>query len=162
MGSAGSLLKLAVRIAKEHKLPPALVCAITEKESSWRPWAIRFEPGYRWLHLRNDDVPRFPGVTSATELCQQRTSWGLMQVIGSTARDLGFPGSYMSELCEPTVGLDYGCRFILSLRERFGESIPDIISSYNAGHPTQSNQEEYTTPVLQLFERFRAEFVNAE
>ncbi len=38
------LQTLARKAAAAQALDPALVCAVVEQESSWNPWAIRYEP----------------------------------------------------------------------------------------------------------------------
>ena len=116
------LERLAREAATKHGLDPALVCALCEVESSWIPWAVRHEPGYRWLWgLTYDDYPIEPrwlakevqlrGYTAGTERIFQRTSWGLMQIMGAVARERGFRG-WLTELCDPTVNLQWGCRHL--------------------------------------------------
>jgi len=116
------LERLAREAATKHGLDPALVCALCEVESSWIPWAVRHEPGYRWLWgLTYDDYPTEPrwlakevqlrGYTAGTERILQRTSWGLMQIMGAVARERGFRG-WLTELCDPAVNLEWGCRHL--------------------------------------------------
>jgi len=51
------------------------------------------------------------GVTILTELLGQQTSWGLLQIMGAVARERGFKG-WLTELCDPTVNLEWGCRHL--------------------------------------------------
>ena len=46
-----------------------------------------------------------------TELLGQQASWGLMQIMGATARERGFKG-WLTELCDPAVNLEWGCRHL--------------------------------------------------
>jgi len=71
--------------------------------------------------LTYDDYPTEPrwlakevqlrGYTAGTERILQRTSWGLMQIMGAVARERGFRG-WLTELCDPAVNLEWGCRHL--------------------------------------------------
>jgi soluble lytic murein transglycosylase-like protein len=104
-GPPDRLIALARKIAAEHQLYPELVCAICEQESSWDPWAIRIEPRFYEKYTK-------PMLLSDTEEYSRAISWGLMQVMGQTAREHGFLGHFLSELCHPPVGLEIGCRVL--------------------------------------------------
>ena len=80
----------------------ALVCAVIEVESSWDTYAIRFEPVFRERYVRALNLP-------ATEEMARSTSWGVMQVMGQVAREHGFRGRFLSEICSPMVGIEIGC-----------------------------------------------------
>ncbi len=43
------LIFLARSMAEQKGVDPALVCGLCEVESSWEPWAVKYEEGYRWL-----------------------------------------------------------------------------------------------------------------
>ncbi len=97
---------LARQIATAHGLPPALVCAVCEQESDWDTWATRYEPGFLSRYV----APLFTNnKIDATEAHCRAISWGLMQVMGQTAREHGFQGRFLSALCDPQVGLAIGC-----------------------------------------------------
>ncbi len=102
-------VQLAIAAALRHHLDPALVCAIVEQESVWDPWAIRFEPAFFAKYV----APLFAickiEPATNTEAYSRAMSWGLMQVMGQTARERGFSGKFLSELCDPATGLDAGC-----------------------------------------------------
>lgn len=151
MTTQAELQALVVEVAGAYELPPALVCAIVEQESAWNPYAMRYEPGYRWLWPSPEalDAPR--GVSKETEIAQQRISWGLMQVMGAVAREHGCRSPYLSILCaEPRLGLEYGCRLLARLIGRYGRlDLGPAVSAYNAGRPTGGNLESYVRPVLE-------------
>jgi soluble lytic murein transglycosylase-like protein len=50
--SRAALIFLARAVATAHSLDPALVCAICEQESSWNPWAMRYEPAFFARYIR--------------------------------------------------------------------------------------------------------------
>jgi soluble lytic murein transglycosylase-like protein len=108
-------------------LDPAIVCAVCEQESTWNPFAIRFEPAFEARYVR----PALPAAPTTLELTKA-ISFGLMQVMGEVAIELGFAGRFLTELCDPDTGVDFGCR---KLRKCFA-SRPDLESSllaYNGG-----------------------------
>ena len=84
-------------------------------------------------------------------------SWGPMQIMGATARWLGFKGTFLSELIEPEVGIEYGCKYLANLKRRFSgnsknncNQVDDIaifcdkkISAYNAGSPRKKADGTY-------------------
>ncbi len=105
-------VEMAAAAAVRHHLDPALVCAIVEQESAWQPWAIRFEPAFFAKYV----APLFAickiEPATNTEAYSRAISWGLMQVMGQTARERGFAGKFLSELCDPATGLDAGCELL--------------------------------------------------
>src|SRR5579863_3871720 len=96
------LIALARSTAAKHSLDGALVCAIVEQESSWDTYAIRYEPAFRSRYVA-------PLGLQMTEEVARSISWGLMQVMGQSARERGFAGKFLSSLCDPANGLAAGC-----------------------------------------------------
>jgi soluble lytic murein transglycosylase-like protein len=92
---------------RSEGLNPALICAIIEQESGFNPWAIRYEPLFFSHYIQpllNDGK-----VHSMTEATARATSWGLMQLMGQCARELGYtepPGM----LLEVDTNLFWGMR----------------------------------------------------
>ena len=120
------LTTLIKSAASRRSLPWELVYAIRQVESSLNPSAIRHEPHYRWLVGDNETM-------SPTERHEQMTSWGLMQVMGAVARELGHTGP-LSDLLDPPTGLFYGCLHLRRFRAKY-DIWPDVIAAYNAGSP---------------------------
>ena len=120
------LTTLIKAVASRRSLPWELVYAICQVESSLNPSAIRHEPHYRWLVGDNETM-------SPTERQDQMTSWGLMQVMGAVARELGHTGP-LSDLLDPPTGLFYGCLHLRRFRAKY-DIWPDVIAAYNAGSP---------------------------
>ncbi len=115
-------------MAEKHDLPPSLVAAMCQVESAFNPFATRYEAEYRWLVPIGDHV----ATTIETELIHQRTSWGLMQIMGATARDLGYKGS-LPALVGPWLGLDWGCKFLRKQIDRYDGALLDAVSAFNQG-----------------------------
>ena len=126
MGNNLALEKLCDRFGCDA----ALVSALVTVESGWNPYAVRYEPTYQWLHEPAKHAKRH-GITLQTETVLQRCSWGLMQVIGSTSRELGLVLP-IPAMCEPLVGLEYGIRYLTALKRNY-KNRDDLIAAYNAG-----------------------------
>ncbi len=132
------LKKLIEEAAEKHGLPARLVEAVVEVESGGNPWAFRHEPAFFERYVRGDASVRAKAPCSlATERQALATSWGLMQVMGATARGLGYPGPFIAQLCEPAVGIEYGCKLLARLRDRHAATLgwPGVAAAYNAGSP---------------------------
>ena len=134
--------------AAKYALPGDLLRAIVQVESAGDPWAMRTEESYQWLwDVRRSepyrgDPQKLPSpsfVSRRTELIGQQTSWGLMQVMGATARELGYRGRFLSKLCDPEFGMEYGCRYLAALHDRFGPSWETVAAAYNAGSPRRKD-----------------------
>jgi soluble lytic murein transglycosylase-like protein len=130
-----ALISLARAAAAAHSLDAALVCAVCEQESSWSPWAIRYEPPFFTRYIApmltagNSPATKL----SATEACARAFSWGLMQVMGQVAREQNFVGPSFAELCDPQIGLEIGCRVLESkLRATHGD-VPRALQLWNGG-----------------------------
>lgn len=122
--------------AKAWGLPPELVAAVVGVESGGNAWAFRFEPAYYMRHVAKDASVRSKAPCSLdSERQALATSWGLMQVMGATARGLGFQGPFLSALTDPATGLEYGCRLLARLRDRLHgkHGWPGVAAAYNAG-----------------------------
>jgi len=149
--------------AARHNLPPLLVIAIIEQESGGNLWAWNPEPHYRYLwdvrlnrafrtlspeeRASETPPPDFPCLAGDRdqEWWGQAASWGLMQVMGAVAREHGYRGAYLPELCDPELNLDYGCRHLVSLRLRFygAHGWEGVIAAYNAGSPRKTAHGQF-------------------
>jgi hypothetical protein len=127
--------------------------AQVEKESSGNPEAKRLEAAYRWFYP--------PGsMPDGDELEFQRTSWGLLQIMGATARELGYRESAQPWPASPlksdaATALDLGCSYLTRMLRRWGPNIRDALSAYNAGHPTPDNYGAYVEPILERADALR-------
>lgn len=115
--SKEELIALARVVAGKHALWPELVCAVIEQESAWNPWAMRYEAGFygRYIEpmLEAHTLKRMSPLCSIeTEAHGRAFSWGLLQVMGQVARERGFLGAFLSELCDPETGIEFGCRHL--------------------------------------------------
>lgn len=124
--------------ASQYHLPAALVAAVIQEESRFEPFATRHEPRY----MRSRRV-RLAAIawsrthrstpTAATELDDRARSYGLMQVMGETAREQGFAAPYLAELYLPRNAIEHGARLLAHLLARYNSDTLAAISAYNQG-----------------------------
>ena len=126
------LVEITNKIADNTRINRELVQAICAVESSWNRYAVRFEPTWKYVTQADAWASKL-NITTQTETQLQSMSWGLMQIMGSVARELGFT-DYIHRLSDPLLGVNYGCLKLRKLYERYGEANEsDIIAGYNAG-----------------------------
>lgn len=130
-------------------LPISIVRGIVCQESAGKPKATRYEPAF----FRRYVLP-ISGLTPE-EAKGRATSWGLMQVMGQTARELGFKGKF-EELLDPAVGLYWGCRYLNKQKSRYYErhGWSGVLAAYNGGSPRVREDgkfvnQYYVTKVLE-------------
>lgn len=129
--------KVITAKARKYNLDPCLMAAMIQVESAGARGATRYEAGWRY-HTNVAKWAKLTRVTHETERRGQMVSWGLMQVMGTVARELGYDGC-LPLLCEEELGIEYGCMKFRQVLNRWdGER--EAISAYNAGHPTDNNQ----------------------
>jgi soluble lytic murein transglycosylase-like protein len=123
--------------AKQYGVDSALVKAIVEVESSWVETAFRFEKSlYEKYIQKPDSFKVVPPETIDTTLVLLSSSIGLMQILGSTAKSIGF-NQRLSALFNPEVNVDVGCRYLAMLWKNYYSKygIKGVISAYNGGKP---------------------------
>jgi len=141
------LLQLAQRAAEAEGLDAALVCAVVEQESGWNPWAMRYEPAFFAKYV----APLYTNnKVGATEAYARGISWGLMQVMGQTAREKGASSLYLSTLCDPAAGLAVGCRILRQKLDAAGGDAGRALLAWNGG-----SNPDYADEVLVRVGRYR-------
>lgn len=133
-------LNIIYDVALDNDIPWTLLAAIVQTESAGETLAIRFEPNYKYF-LDVEKFARENAISKETELVLQKTSFGLCQVMGGVARELGHQHSLL-ELIKPEIGLKYGCLQLKRIAKRYAER-SDIIASYNAGSPIKNLNGQY-------------------
>jgi len=116
--------------AYANGLSPLLVAALVQTESGGDPMATRYEPHFKWTsdiaeHASNCNI------TLVTEEIHQKTSFGCLQLMGGTARDIGFTDT-LPELLDIYTGLNWGCIYLAKKLKTYKE-IDKTLAAYNAG-----------------------------
>lgn len=137
------LIAAARAAAAKHGLDPALVCAVAEQESAWNPWAIRYEPAFRIRYVAPLGLP-------SSEEIARSCSWGLMQVMGQVAREAGFHGPFLSELCAPETGLEWGCIVLAKKLAQAGDDTAKGLQLWNGG-----GNPQYASQVIQRTSQYQ-------
>ena len=124
-----------------HGVDPAFIKAVVKAESNFNPRAYRFEPHV--AHLGGPDA-----------------SYGLMQTLFSTAKELGYTGT-PEGLYDPATSLEFGTRYLKRQLSRYGGDVEKAAAAYNAGSAIRSNDgrgwinQAYVDRVLRFFREFR-------
>ena len=79
------------RSAIVRRVEPELIAAIVSVESGGDTLASRYESHYKYT-LKEARFARRNRISTDTEIINQKTSWGLMQVMGGVAREHGYHG----------------------------------------------------------------------
>lgn len=138
-------------------LPAGVLDAVIQQESGGVPDANRYEPKFFERYIRGVSKADLRGVwpgnaSEDTERYGRATSWGLMQVLGQVARELGYDRTFFTSLCSnPVLGVQFGARHLAAKLKKYG-NLPDALSAYNAGKPIGGNRARYVQPILDRME----------
>lgn len=91
-------------------VPVSWIQAFIKTESNWNPNAYRAEPQI------------------------SDGSYGLMQLLSSTAKALGYTGT-TAGLYDPETNIDLGTKLMSQLIVRYGNDFRRVYSAYNSGNP---------------------------
>lgn len=94
--------------ASTYNVPVPWIQAVIETESSWNPDAYN---------------PNDPS-----------GAWGLMQILFTTAKGLGYGGT-AEGLFDPETNINLGSKLLGMLRDRYGDDFRRVYSAYNSGNP---------------------------
>lgn len=117
--------------AKKWGIDPLLVCAVCEQESDWNPYAIRYEPLFYSHYIQ--PLVNSGAVHNLTEATARATSWGMMQIMGQVAREMGFVGGSLAALCDVDTGLDWGCEKLKKCLDAADGNVVMALLRYNGG-----------------------------
>lgn len=109
-----------------YKIDPDLVEAIVVCESSGQSDAFRHEPGFWKRYLQT--LPEYQSANPR----RVSSSYGLMQVMFSTAKLYGFIKD-PEYLFVPSVNLDFGCQHLAKLLRWADGDVEKACAAYNGG-----------------------------
>ncbi|MCS7231760.1 MAG: transglycosylase SLT domain-containing protein [Elusimicrobiota bacterium] len=116
-----------VKYSNQFSVPLPLALAIAKVESNFNPNTYRYEK-----HLKT-------------------ASYGIFQILESTAKELGFkkPKIYLKHpLFNPEINIKYGIMHIKNLINKYN-NIEDVIAAYNMGIPRRAH--ETTEHIKKIF-----------
>jgi soluble lytic murein transglycosylase-like protein len=73
-----------------------------------------------------------------------------MQTMGQVAIENGVKVKFLSELCDPYMGLDAGCMILKAKLRRAGDDVTKALLGYNGG-----GNAYYPSQVLERMEKYR-------
>lgn len=139
-----SLIDPAEKVGEFLKIDKNLLLAFCYVESAGSRYAVRLEPAY--YEKKKSLMPKSYAdknkITLETEIVLQCMSWGPMQIMGYTARSIGFDDN-ITTLTDPYLGIFWAARFLQNLWIKQKMSIDDSISSYNQGAPRKDIKGNY-------------------
>lgn len=142
------------KAAARHGLDPDYIEAHVMTESSGNPKATRFE------HRFYDHYILPQAIRDQNEARGRATSFGLLQIMGQVARELGFKGEF-KDLCGIVGGLEWGCMKLARCYTKYRSDINKGISAYNCGTPKIKNgklvNQEYVDKVNGFLKQIRKE-----
>ena len=100
------ILEISREAAIRHQLDPHWVLAVIQTESAGFPHAMRYETGWSYFCRPEFYADRL-AITVDTERQMQKFSYGLMQIMGSVAREYGF-GDSLALLVDPFRATEIG------------------------------------------------------
>ena len=108
------------KASRSHGVEAPLIRAVIKQESNFNPLAFRHEP-----HKKD-------------------SSWGLMQVLLNTAREVTKnQGLTAQELIKPEVNVDIGTRYLATQLKKYHGNIKDALAAYNAGKARKDLRGNY-------------------
>ena len=113
--------------AHEHGLDADLIEALVLTESSGRADAFRFEPGFYDRYLAHN--PQFTGQVPR----RVASSYGLCQVMYTTALQYDYPYPDPEYLFVPAINLEFGGRILADLLEWADGDVLKALAGYNGG-----------------------------
>jgi len=144
MKLAPDVLKAVQEAALDVGLPISIVAGIVCQESSgWTNRKPRYEPGFFQRYIL-----KIPGL-GTEERKGRATSWGPMQVMGQTAREMGYTAPFQNMLVLE-IGLYWGCRYLKRLKARYFDEYgwEGVIAAFNAGSPRKRNGRYVNQPYV--------------
>lgn len=123
-----SVFRGVEQIAKNNQVDPDVILAMIGVESSWNPYARRYE------HAADRKLPDpdRPGLDD--DIAEDDASYGLMQIMGSTARKLCFRAPDFTNLYDVELNLTFGCKLMSQLLHHSNWNYAVALARYNGGY----------------------------
>lgn len=151
-------LKLIYAAADKQSVNRDLLTALVMTESSGNHLATRFEAGWVYF-VKVAENAKSVGIPVHLEKKFQATSWGLCQVMGSVAREMGF-NEHLKQLLIPRVGLEFGAKKLARCLTNYKGSYHDALAAYNGGSARRDEfgelepmLDEYVKKVMGFFDQ---------
>lgn len=147
--------------ALSNSMDPVLACAMVEQESSWNTFAYRPESESGFMARYGEAYNKLVR-ESANKLDDHwikyedafYASYGLLQtmypVIIETFPEAGPMLKFPTSLCDPDIGLSYGCRLFMRKLKQAKGSVTQALLYWNGGA-----NKQYPDEVMARYERYK-------
>lgn len=134
------IAELVNKYALKYDLRPDVVMCIVIQESKGDTFAWRWEEAFWEKNLKGKDRSQLSGWTPkpgtlptlTDELLQRSCSYGVMQVLGDTARWCAkVQTPFLTSLCDPERGIEAGCKVLSFYLNRAGGDYRAGLKGYN-------------------------------
>lgn len=157
---------LTEHIAVSHGFDFNFVAAVVQTESGGNPNACRYERFFKYFPHNLDEIARNIYCTNESLRVLCKTSWGLMQVMGTVAYEHGLYNEsnvhrrWPTSLTTPAIGLRYGCLHLKVKYDLYGPDPARVYAAYNAGSPRYMANGDFINQVsvdrfLKYYEQLR-------
>lgn len=149
--------------AAKYSLDKDVIASVIVQESAGFPFAVRYEPAFYRRYMANKGIDTLSGFVPSkhvpvngvpnpsldTELNLRSTSFGLMQVMGETARSIAqFKDPWLTKMLIPEIGIDVGCTVLRHYLSRAEGRYKQALSMYNSGTGNSERGLRYAEQVL--------------
>lgn len=114
------------RASRNFGVDPFLIEAVIQQESSGNADAFRHEPGFYLRYLKGN--PEYQGQHPR----RISSSYGLMQIMYPTARELGFTGE-PEDLFDIQLNINLGTKLLKKLLDKYKGDVEKALAAYNGG-----------------------------
>jgi soluble lytic murein transglycosylase-like protein len=129
------LASIITNAARRNHISADLIAGIAMQESSGKPWAMRAEEGFFNHYIKDKPLNGFQGeLWDEYERAMRSCSFGLMQVMGNTAREFGFQG-HLHELLEPVKSVNWGTKIFAHHLHETQDTIKALLRYNGGGDP---------------------------
>lgn len=150
------LKRIIKRYSKENNLPFEIIASIIWQESKGHQFAARYEPGFfaHYIEGRGKAIDGYwPPSDRATLPTEQRLrafSFSVMQVMGQTAREMGFDADDLMELSDLNNNVRIGCKYLAWCIRQNDNDLWKGIARYNG---TGERARKYAEKIKSIHER---------
>ena len=127
-----SIIQMVKDGASRSSIDYRIILAIIAQESNFNPWTTRYEPSWNYIYEDVHNIVHLLGITLSTEIQCQKMSWGLGQIMGSTARSLGMV-DHLTKLVDPSINILYIYKTLQGFNPHDTKTTPELFSCYNGG-----------------------------
>lgn len=126
---------IIVNASARHHVDRDLIAGVIMQESSGIPWAVRPERGFFERYIKDKPLNGFQGEQwDEYERALRACSFGLMQVMGNTAREFGFAGD-LHQLLQPTKAIMWGTKILAHHMHETQDTIKALLRYNGGGDP---------------------------